>query len=270
MFALHLTDMLLIIIYAIAIIVVMSAAALLRWRLRQPGNDAQGESLGLDPYDIAYLTGGERLAIHSAVTSLVQRGLLAVRRRDRHLSLGRELLPPDAHLLERIIHDTVAGEPALSFREVRHRAAPALALMVVQLQESGLLVAGRSVWLARLLPLALALGVTTLGGLLVAVGLSGEELLGPAGVLCGLATAAALLGFGRRPHRSRRGDRVLARFKKENEPLHYTAKRRPDSLPGIDLALVVGLYGSDVLADGPLGHLSEVLTPPSRGATIEK
>ena len=79
MFTLHLTDALFLAIYGIAFVVTVGLAALLRWYLRLPGDEPVTESLYLDPYEIAYLAGGERLAVNGAITSLVQRDLLRVR-----------------------------------------------------------------------------------------------------------------------------------------------------------------------------------------------
>jgi uncharacterized protein (TIGR04222 family) len=231
------TAPLLITLYAILFILATIVAAVLRWALRRPGTDAAEGRLDLDPYEIAYLSGGERLAIHGAVASLVCRGVLTVGPVRGRLSIGGEPLPPDAHLLERIIHELAAGaEPTP--RELRRRAAPALALMAVQLQERGLLAAGRPARLARLLPLAL---VSAAAAPLLAGGALALALAAP--------VLAVLAAFARRPHRSRRGDRLLARFRAEVAPLRYTALHRPDALAGIDLALVVGLYGTRVLAE---------------------
>lgn len=238
-------DVFFIAIYGIAFIASMIAALMLRWYLRKPGHKAADDRLDLDPYEIAYLTGGEWLAINGAIASLVAREVLAVLPVERRLSLGSEPLPFDAHPLERIIYDTVASQPEQTLREVRRRAVPAIALLSLQLQERGLLVAGRAAWKARFLPLALVL--LAIAPLLVGLWQGGGERMF---VLAWSApVVAALAAFARRPHRSRRGDRVVARFKEEIAPLHYTAMRRPGALAGADLALVVGLYGTDVLAE---------------------
>ena len=49
-----------------------------RGALRQPSDDPSHEALDLTPYEVAYLSGGARLAIDSAIVRLVHRELLAI------------------------------------------------------------------------------------------------------------------------------------------------------------------------------------------------
>ena len=67
------------VVYLVVFAVVMALAGLLRWYLRLPGGEPQLEVTELSPYEIAYLAGGENLAVNAAIARLVHDDALALR-----------------------------------------------------------------------------------------------------------------------------------------------------------------------------------------------
>src|SRR5262249_22724430 len=63
-------------------------------------------------------------------------------------------------------------------------------------------------------------------------------------------------------HRSRRGDRLLARLRAEHAALETSFQSNPDSLLGLDFALAIALFGFGNLTSGPLADLRTAMQPP--------
>jgi uncharacterized protein (TIGR04222 family) len=249
-------------LYILLLVLVGTAAAVLRWSLREPAGEPPPEALDLDPYEVAYLAGRDELAVNAAVASLAQRGVLDVSRANRELAVRGEL-PDGADPLERAVYRTPAREFAEPIKDVRSRVASEVARIAGRLQELGLLVWDGRARAARFVPFFLVLSVALFGAVKVAVGLSRHKPVGFLVVLCLLTVVVASAGFLRRVHRSRRGDRTLKQLREKHAALHYAAKARPQALAGIDLPLALGLFGLGVLAGGPLDELRTALRPPA-------
>src|SRR5262249_48022862 len=160
------------------------------------------------------------------------------------------------------VHASAVQVLEQTVKEVRREAAVVVKQIRDRLEDLGLLVTAEQGWLARLVPLFLVLGVVLLGVIKILVGLSRNR---PVGVLVAVCVATAivtLLGFARAVHRTRLGDRVLHQIESENGVLWHTAQFRPETLRGADLTLAVALFGTAILAGGPLSHLSRALRPP--------
>jgi len=74
-----------------------------------------------------------------------------------------------------------------------------------------------------------------------------------------------LLGFARRPLRSRRGDARLKELQQRYSTLRHL-RRRAESLPPLEFATAIGLFGLVALEGTPLQDLRKSLQPPSGGS----
>ena len=80
-------------VYAGLFVVAIVIAIVLRRAMRGPGGSVPREADDLDPLEIAYLSGGPRLAINTALTSLYRAGSLRLTAGTRSLQAVRP--PPD-------------------------------------------------------------------------------------------------------------------------------------------------------------------------------
>jgi uncharacterized protein (TIGR04222 family) len=247
--------------YAALFVVCIGAATWLRAHLRQPVDEPFTDEPELAPYEVAYLSGGEAMTINAAIARLVHEHALGYSTRESKLTLGREALPAGASELERAVHEAV-DKTGAAVASVRAQAAPALASIREALQEKGLLVADDQAALARLAPTALALLPPFVGLIKIFVGLSRSRPVEFLIVACILSTVVALVGFARGVHRSRRGDRALARLKEANAAMAHSVPRRLEQTAPDDLVLAMGLFGVGVLASSPLADLHGLLRPP--------
>jgi hypothetical protein len=102
-----------------------------------------------------------------------------------------------------------------------------------------------------------------LGAIKIVIGLSRHKPVAALVVLCVISVFVACVAVGRAVHRSRRGDRALAKLQQANSGLAYQADRRAHELSGDDLVLALGTYGMSLIATGPLAELPKALQPPS-------
>jgi uncharacterized protein (TIGR04222 family) len=257
--------------YAAAFVAALIVAGLLRRFLRKPDDEpAPGATAKIDPYQAAYLAGGKESAVNAAIADLLQRGHLELQTATRTLKIGEHRLPPGAHPLEVSLRDTVVsakGEGA-PVRDVRRGAWRALNALEAGLIDSELLVGFGQRMIARLVPFAVAMSVPAIGLIKLSIGLERGKPVVFLVILLVISTVISLFAFLRRPFRSRRGDRLLDRLRREHADLQKKAwDPRFEGLdkPGPALAMGVALFGLSVLAGGPMADLQRTLTPPSGG-----
>jgi uncharacterized protein (TIGR04222 family) len=134
--------------------------------------------------------------------------------------------------------------------------------------DSELLVGFGQRMIARLVPFAVAMSVPAIGLIKLSIGLERGKPVVFLVILLVISTVISLFAFLRRPFRSRRGDRLLDRLRREHADLQKKAwDPRFEGLdkPGPALAMGVALFGLSVLAGGPMADLQRTLTPPSGG-----
>jgi uncharacterized protein (TIGR04222 family) len=247
-------------LYLTVLILTILVAVWLRRRLGEPTDCEEDAIPQLDPYEVAYLAGKAEGAANAAMTKLVHQGLLTVSAAERKV-IAQGTLPAGAPLLERVIHAEACEQLGQTIKEVRSRAAVATDRIDQRLQKLGLVVSDDKAPAARVIPTLLVLAVAFFGALKIAVGLSRGKPVVFLVILCVLTVLIALAGFARRPHRTRRGGRLLAQLKQDHAALAH-AGRHPNDLAEQDLALAMGLFGLVVLSEGPLADLKTALTPP--------
>jgi len=199
--------------------------------------------------------------LHDAIVGLVQRRVLAVAPAERKL-IAQSPLPAQAHPLEKAVAPSKA-KPERTVVAARSAARPALAEIRDRLIGLGLVVADGQAWATRLVSSAPLLAVLALGILKFIVGMTRHRPVGFLFWLCALSYGIAVILLCVRPHRSRYGDRVLDRIRRENEALGTATESRADELTGADLALAWALFGTAILAAGPLADLRTALLPPA-------
>ena len=231
-------------LYLLLLVAAVCAAATLRWTLRLPADGPVGEEVQLDPYEVAYLAGGEQRAADAAIVGLVQRRVLAVAPAERKL-IAQSPLPAKAHPLEKAVAPSKA-QPEWTVVAARSAARPALAEIRDRLIGLGLVVADGQAWATRLVSSAPFLAVLALGILKFIVGMTRHRPVGFLFWLCALSYGIAVILLCVRPHRSRYGDRVLDRMRRENEALGTATESRADELTGADLALAWALFGTAI------------------------
>jgi len=246
-------------VYVMLLLAAAGVALFLRWWLRVPAEVAT-EGRDLPPYEAAYLAEGDQGVLRSALATLVHRGAIAVDATSRQL---RPQETPKADLrrsgIEQKVFAAFGGASAtienlknkVGFPELRQK-----------LQGLGWVLkpgALARVQLVSIVPLAVVL---LLGVAKILIGLDRNRpveylvIL----VLCAVAGTGALLL--KLPLRTRAGDRVLSRLRGAMAALGTTAAHSVDMLAPEDLALAVGLFGVEALAQGPLAELGRALKPP--------
>lgn len=233
-------------------------ASVLRWYLRKPGRNPSPESTSLDPYETAYLVGGQKLAVDAAIASLVQRGYLKPQPESRAL-VPLIPLPANSHPLEREIEETLQVSEQID--TIRVYAAHATDQISQRLHSLGLLVSQEQAKWAQQLPalgvfLVLLLGISKIG-----VGIWRGKPVGFLVVLCIITAIIAVCFRQISVFRSRYGDRVLADLKARYANLRTTTTAN-NQTSDAHLALAFALFGVGVLADGTLTDLRQVLIPP--------
>jgi uncharacterized protein (TIGR04222 family) len=174
---------------------------------------------------------------------------------------------PGSHALERAIYGEVERTGG-DVKELHKRNGNLTDSLRSRLLEEGLICTDDTSVLVRwssFLPFA---PVLLLGCLKLTVGLQRHRPVVFLFVLCVLTVLMMLCFDEERPHRTRRGDRLLSRLARENAALHETALTAQGSggLKPRDVALAVGLFGGAMLAAGPLSDLGLLIKPPGAGS----
>lgn len=242
--------------YLVLILVVAVAALAVRTLLRLPGGDPELKALDLDPFEIAYLDGGERKAITAGLASLVHRQILHADSQTHQLD--RQNNPPkDGHALEWGLFLAVEGPTSIA--AARARVRNELASLALRLQSLGLVLTESQARVVGFGSALLWFALALFGVVKIQIGVERHKPVGLLVLLCVLTAVVGLLFLVKRPLRSRRGDVALARLRDTNAALQSQALSNPKNLSGTDLALAVGLFGMGVLTAGRLAHLQTAL-----------
>jgi uncharacterized protein (TIGR04222 family) len=242
----------------------LSLAAWLRWHLRAPADEARVVEVPseLDPYAVAYLSNKDNQAINAALVNLVHMGALKASPENGTM-LRADPLPEDAHPFEKRVHTMVNSTKGSPVADIREYASSLAAPIADYLKSLHLLVATPTAITATIIPLLIALLVPAIGAFRIHLGLERGM---PVGFLVALTIAAsivALFGFARRPHRNRRGDKVLADLKRTNYSLEGRTWSFDHGRSESDLPLAVGLFGLGALgtSSAEAEDLTKTLTP---------
>jgi uncharacterized protein (TIGR04222 family) len=237
--------------------VTLVAARLLR--VRQLASPAARVSVpDLDAYEVAYLGGGSRMALDSALTSLVARGTLVFERGTRKLHAGAAL-PLDAPPLERDVHAEVLRAPSTDVAAIRRRASELTEAISRRLEERRL-TAKHSFDV----PFWVALGAPILGAARAIVGFWNDKPVSLLVLLCVAGVVVAFVFFRARSERTPFGETVLETLKRRHESLRTEAARGAPPMDGT-LPIAMGLFGLSVLVDSDLADWSDTLSHADGG-----
>lgn len=246
--------------YAVLLAGATAAAFILRWILRAPGEPSRLITQ-LDPYEAAYLTGGARMVVNTALASLVHSGSLAMISSQKLKAIPA--LPEASPPIEQAVHTMVADGRRVN--EIHSAAGRFTVQIESRLRAANLaLMPGQKVS-ARLLPALLIACVLLVGAVKISIGISRGRPVTILVLLCLVATAVATCFAAVPVYRTRAGDRMLARARGQNAALHTSALRAPQRLACSDLALALALFGPAVLSNGALVGLRNALWPAKRG-----
>src|SRR5688500_12425990 len=104
-------------LYAALFAGALALAFFLRRALRGPAGPPPPEAHKLDPYEIAALTGGPRLAVNTAIASLYRQGVLTADSTARSLESANATFRP-AHPFERDVHAFISSGGKRSVFEI--------------------------------------------------------------------------------------------------------------------------------------------------------
>jgi uncharacterized protein (TIGR04222 family) len=245
--------------YFLLFLLGLATAVWLRWRLRLPPPDEGAETPQLEPYQVAYLAGGPVLALNAVLSRLAAGGYLVIEPKTLKMT-SKSDLPDTADSLEKAVFAEIGLSDNL--RALRRQTGSLIDRLADPLHENGLLVPPERSLAARLVPVMVMLGVAMIGLIKIVVGAERHRPVGFLIIGCIVTVVAGLVGFARPVFRSRRGDDILDRLRRENAPLQTMAAHRAENLRGTDLTLAVALFGLGVLSLGPLADLRKMLQPP--------
>ena len=250
--------------FLVAWVAATGCAAWLRWRARTPAEAPDKPLPELDAYDMAFLAGGKNRASFAAVASLTHRGALEIDEQQHRLRHGA--LPDAVHAFEAGIHQKVARSAGSAFKEIADQcvAMPECARIEEKLKKLGLLTTALQGRTVCFIPMLIALLVPAIGFIKIVIGLTRDKPVGILIVLSVLSLVGALL-FATRPHRTRRGDAVLARLREKYGELKSQVPLGESTLALLALPLAVGLFGPGVLNGTALDNMEKKLEANAGG-----
>jgi uncharacterized protein (TIGR04222 family) len=248
-------------IYVLTWTMTLAAACSLR-KWRSTSHATRTSVPELDAYEVAYLGGGSRMALDSALTSLVASGVLVFEPDTRQIHAGTAL-PAHAPPLEQEVYAEVVRASSLEITAIRRRASELTALISKRLEERGLTSRyGYDVpfWVALIAPI--------IGGSRAASSLWNHRPALLLVLLCLAGGAVAFVFFRSRSERTRAGEAVLEALKQRHERLRTETAGGAPAAEGT-LPIAIGLFGLGVLADSDLAEWSHALSQSGGGEGSE-
>jgi len=249
--------------YILLVTACFTLGLVLRRSLRLPAAPERLEVPELDGYATAFLNGGKRLAVNTAIANLVRQKAMRIdARRGRATSLIPK--PAFSHQLEQVVYAAADSTDGNRIANVRASTAPILIGIADALKSQGLVVPDAEARRAVLTPLMLAFVAIAMGGIKILIGVSRDKPVGFLSALCIVSVVFALLAFARRPLRSRHGDAVLKQLRQRHIGSRHLGSGAA-GLPSAEFATVMGLFGMTALAGSEWNGLRRSLQPVSSG-----
>lgn len=228
----------------------------------QPDDMPLPTEMALDPYEMAFLAGGERRAVNAAIASLVSKDHL-VPIATHHRFVRKEPPVEVTHPLERQIYQSAGPDLGTEPADLQRMAQRACAPIKKNLTDLGLLVAPNRTRLGRAAPIALVL----LAWCVATAKYAGN---GSDGSVEWLYFPLLLVigGFATEFHRSPRGDRTLSQLRRKHRLLILKSQQSESTLSGQDVPTCAALFGlGALLGDRRFEWIKEGLKPPQAEAT---
>lgn len=213
----------------------------------------------LDPYETAYLAGGERHAMNAALASLIQRSVLSVNGVSRTVTTHK-LGGGNGHPFEKDLCHSVSSV-GTTLQGLHDRDFASLDAIRKRLEQLGLVFSPTATGLIRFLLVLPLVLVTGIGAIKIFVGLSREKPVIFLVVLTALAAFAVVKLLRWQILRTPAGNRMLKSLQSANAALQTTSATKHAKLSGEDVALSLALFGTGVLVGPSLAGLQTALMP---------
>lgn len=235
--------------YVITLAVAIIVAIILRRALARSDETFPVRRITVDPYEAAYLRGGPRQAIETAVAVLVRNKALKASKTDRAISISGSL-PAGAHWLEKAVHSKAGPSPGKSLDRIYSSSLmnPYIDRIADQLKNAGLVLSDNRWRVARTSSALVIVAVLALGVAKLAIGILRDRPVGFLVILCIITGYIALSFFKSHAPATSLGKQALKQLKEENAALEATARTEPQRLASGDVALALGLFGMSALA----------------------
>ena len=244
--------------YFVLLLPAVALAFGVRWLLRMPGGYPMGAALELNPYETAYLAGGEQTVFNSVVARLVRSEALTTGV-NNNLMVGLQELREGATDIDSVVYKAVLRNPGPGLRDAREAASPIFEQLKERLLQLELLVEGSTEVFVRFVPFIMVAIVPLFGILKITVGMSRNRPVLFLAIMCLVSAVISRVFLIAPVRRSRRGDWALSLLKQRNAAIEQHARHRSASLSGDDLLLAVGLFGLGVVAGSTMRYLQSTL-----------
>jgi len=231
---------------------------LAKYAEREPGIS---DTEPLDAYQAAYLSGGPKWAVKTAVAKLLADNDVAMVK-PWSQRLGRtQSVMSDRHVLERALLNAMPDAPrGASWLELNRHCREPLESIAASLEARGLLLGSQRRLIASVVPLAVMALAIVIGAIKTGIGIERHRPVTYLVMMCVAAAVVTLAVFVWPVRRTYAGDRRLASMKMGHRHLRNEARLGPFSASD-GLPLAVALYGLGVLSPGPLQHVARTIEP---------
>ena len=228
----------------------------LHYQLRLPKNAADNRQLHLNLYETAFLAGGNKRAVGTAIVSLVKNGYVeVVPKKLLSFTTGKKLAITNIDRTLPAIEMSVAQKITRvdgNIKRVFDESTNLGSEIYIRLQQLGLILSDRQSFQAKFFPLLIVFWTVGIGVLRIFIGIYRDR---PFGYLtfCVLAILVFSLGIFS-SYRSRYGDRILTELLAKEEHLKNTGSDEPN------LPLAFALFGTNVLkTDSAMTDLHQMI-----------
>lgn len=218
---------------------------LLRYVLRGPFDEPLPGSQNLSSLAAAYLARGRRGTVDAAITSLAHRGAIKLKMDGVRPRVTATAQPIEPNAVETSVWAAVAKEKGgLLLGPARRAGADAAERAAEPLERLGLVLADGGRTLVRMIPPVPLMICLAIGGQKILFGVSRDKPVGFLVAACIITLFTLIYAVANSPHRTRRGDKLLALLRKRHASMEVTSLKHmgPD-----EATLAFGLFGAAVL-----------------------
>jgi uncharacterized protein (TIGR04222 family) len=258
-------------LYTTALVVSASGGAIYRARKTDNGSGCADHPLHieLDPFEIAYLRGGQSAVVDAAIASLVQSKVIELRPDSLfvHQEMTHEGHPVTDELRKQLSDSIGEKDMRTTAQSWRTQTLFALENIKRKLEKNGFVVSEDTASATAAVTALIALSPVAIGIPKALIGASGGRPTSLLAVLIILTFFVALMFLLKRIHRTTRGDAALAELEKNHAALKTNATHNPDGLSPIQISTAAALFGPTIFAFGIINDYYRRIAPPSSGGS---
>jgi len=249
-------------LYFFLVLFSLIAALILRWLLRAPGGDMFPLVKSLDPSETAYLAGGPRMAVDTAIAALVHSNALKLKSASQTFTINSPLVGHPNPVERAVYHLVEYGSTTLS--EIRQSAKTITAHIRDKLLAANLILTPGQALTAQIAPALLMLLTLIVGIIKIEIGVSRNKPVGFLVFICLVTGVISLILAVTRVRTTRAGSAMLSHLRNQNSALKTSVRSAPSRVGQEDLALAIALFGPAILASSTdLTSLRQTLWPPN-------